>query len=281
MGHIRHHAIVVTSCSKDLLDAAHHVAQSLFGDVSTVVPSARNGYLSFFVPPDGSKERWDVSREGDEKRQRFIDWIATVRSLNLTWLQGNLHWAEVAYGDSEWERSVVERSSPHYEQEVNKQLDRFPFPELTLAIWRHFNGDSYGGTVKLPLDTFFDNLINSDEMWMYIDIEDADAFKRSLEVECNEGFSGDEILAQFGLYTIRGLLVESLAFDEIWRIIDDMMDVCNYECPLQFNAVHVVLELLAQMPMYERPVRTTMIELLQNLKYYADSRPPAKGEHDD
>ena len=76
VGYIKHHAIVVTGGgypeADRVLEIAHRQAKHLFGSmVSNIVESPMNGYKSFFVAPDGSKERWDVSNEYDEKRSLF------------------------------------------------------------------------------------------------------------------------------------------------------------------------------------------------------------------
>ncbi len=40
---------------------------SVFADI--------NGYLSFFVAPDGSKEGWSESQNGDEAREKLTLWL--------------------------------------------------------------------------------------------------------------------------------------------------------------------------------------------------------------
>ena len=61
MGYICHHAIVVTSSFEATLSDAWIKARQLFANVSPIVSSPLNGYRSFFVAPDGSKEGWDES----------------------------------------------------------------------------------------------------------------------------------------------------------------------------------------------------------------------------
>jgi len=74
MGYIRHHTIIVTSYDSDKLHAAHHQAERIFGEdmVSNIVDSPVNGYKSFFVAPDGSKEGWEDSDNYDKDRGEFI-----------------------------------------------------------------------------------------------------------------------------------------------------------------------------------------------------------------
>ena len=102
MGYTRHHAIVVSGWDLAHADKARDKAATLFSWVSEVSPAHTNGYCSFFVPPDGSKEGWDTSDEGDANRAAFIAWLR----------DGNLHldWAEIQYGDDDGASLVLAHS---------------------------------------------------------------------------------------------------------------------------------------------------------------------------
>lgn len=76
MGHQRHNAVVVTSWNKEKVAEAHNQATKMFGWVSPISPEVINGYSSFFIPPDGSKEGWAESDAADKVRAAFMDWIA-------------------------------------------------------------------------------------------------------------------------------------------------------------------------------------------------------------
>ena len=106
MGYMRHHAIVVTGpydYSSDHLGEAHAKAEELIPClVSEIVRSRINGYGSFFIAPDGSKEGWDASDEGDSQRKAFIDWLRESES----WVS----WALVQYGDDDGESLVADHS---------------------------------------------------------------------------------------------------------------------------------------------------------------------------
>lgn len=83
MGYIRHHTIVVTGYVENL-SKAHQLAKEIFGSlVSEIIQSNVNGYESFFVAPDGSKEGWEESDNGDKNRQKFIDEVADVDYVEL------------------------------------------------------------------------------------------------------------------------------------------------------------------------------------------------------
>jgi len=102
MGYMRHHAIIVTGWSTEQVTNAHQIASELFEVVSPVTEVATNGYTSFFIPPDGSKEGWEESNNGNLARGRFMDWAKTSGTY--------LEVAEIQYGDEEgvsWIREVA------------------------------------------------------------------------------------------------------------------------------------------------------------------------------
>lgn len=96
MGTMQHHAIVVASCFPEDLVGAHDKASSIFPWVSPISPEVVNGYRSFFIPPDGSKEWWKASGEGDIRRLHFIDWL-TNRVYDDG--SGPLDWVEISFGE--------------------------------------------------------------------------------------------------------------------------------------------------------------------------------------
>lgn len=107
MGYMRHHAIMVTGHNDAYLKKVHAFAIELFtpADKTTIhaaplcwvtplSPEAINGYRSFFVAPDGSKEGWEPSDEADRRRQTFIDWLKAERKAHRF-----VDWAEVMFHD--------------------------------------------------------------------------------------------------------------------------------------------------------------------------------------
>jgi hypothetical protein len=60
------------------------------------------------VAPDGSKEGWDDSAEGDSRRQHYTVWLVQ-RVQDDPW--GSLDWVELQYGDENNAPSVVTASS--------------------------------------------------------------------------------------------------------------------------------------------------------------------------
>jgi hypothetical protein len=73
MGIIQHDAIIVTGDVDDIGEI-HDVALSLELLVSDIVKARSNGYASFLIAPDGSKEGWETSAIFESRRGSFIDW---------------------------------------------------------------------------------------------------------------------------------------------------------------------------------------------------------------
>jgi hypothetical protein len=101
VGYYVHHTIVVTGWKPEALIAAHIFAQQTGAQVSSIVKSAMNGWGSFFVAPDGSKEGWADSEKGDTSRAQIKRWLRTDKS-------GSLRWYEVA-----WPEDGVPRINGH------------------------------------------------------------------------------------------------------------------------------------------------------------------------
>lgn len=102
MGYLRRHAIVVTSSSDEqYIKAAHAKAAEIFPWVSPISPPQMNGETSFFIPPDGSKEWWKDSDEGDRRRDQFVKWLEPGRRVC---------WVEVTYGADDPDAHVTRAS---------------------------------------------------------------------------------------------------------------------------------------------------------------------------
>ena len=106
MGDIHHHAIVVTGWNPAYVAKAHEQATKIFEWVSPISPPVVNGYTSFFIPPDGSKEGWQESNKGESLRSGFISWLS--KSLTYDDQSCKVEWAEVGFGDYDNE---VDRSN--------------------------------------------------------------------------------------------------------------------------------------------------------------------------
>ena len=107
MGYIKHNAIVVTGHD---LAALHEKVKAIVSQgwgisdcdtclVSPIVGSKTNGFESFFVAPDGSKEGWDTSDIGDDLRDEVVGYLG-----------GKCDWVEVQFGDDELVTRIVRDS---------------------------------------------------------------------------------------------------------------------------------------------------------------------------
>ena len=120
MGYMRHHAIVVTSWSAESIEKAHSQAAEMFRWVSPVSPEATNGYRSFFIPPDGSKEGWAESNIGNMQRTAFMDWCDAQAYEDGS---NNLSFAEVLFGDDEHKVGVTRSDVDRYPLTRKSDLD--------------------------------------------------------------------------------------------------------------------------------------------------------------
>lgn len=109
MGYVRHHAIVVTGLRSQDIAAAREKAMDLGMAVSAPVGPTTNGTLSFLIAPDGSKEGWSESNDGNGRREAFKAWCRAHADCYI-------HWAEVQYGDDDGVSLLVD----HSDQEFSK-----------------------------------------------------------------------------------------------------------------------------------------------------------------
>lgn len=97
MGYHIHHTIVVTSWNEERTKAAHDFARIIFSTldahVSEISTPGINGYTSFFIAPDGSKEGWPESNACNTARDKFFK--------SLKELDGYVDAVEVAFGGDE------------------------------------------------------------------------------------------------------------------------------------------------------------------------------------
>ena len=115
MGYICHHAILVTSYSHQRLQDAHDKAARLFRNVSPIMPSLANDKGSFFVPPDGSKEAWAISNEGDLNRAEFVGWLKDQAFDDGS---SALQWCEVQFGDDNGNTKILHDSDEWKRQKI-------------------------------------------------------------------------------------------------------------------------------------------------------------------
>ena len=104
MRNIRHHAIIVTCNDRKILDSIRARALELYKMhmeasngallVSEIKDSIVNNYGTFFIIPDGSKEGYDASDDGDVIREKLIDFINPLTKSEAY----HLSYSEISYG---------------------------------------------------------------------------------------------------------------------------------------------------------------------------------------
>lgn len=109
MGYTRHHAIICTSWSLARIAHASEVAEEIGLPVTAIHATPINSYSTFIVLPDGSKEGWTDSDDGDEMRERFIQYL---RDKHTDEDGGHyIDWALVQYGDDYGNNCVLDHNS--------------------------------------------------------------------------------------------------------------------------------------------------------------------------
>lgn len=117
MGYMRHHAIVVTGIEYDQPETVQdirvaraqceNIVKGSCVRVSEVTPKVMNGYRSFLVAPDGSKEGWSDSKEGDDVRCKIISFLNSTRYSDGS---SSLGWVEVQFDDDEKDTRIIHDS---------------------------------------------------------------------------------------------------------------------------------------------------------------------------
>lgn len=139
MGYMCHDTIVVTSWDKEKLAAAHAKACELFacatihpsfgreGEdvrtptlVSPIISGVINQYASFFVAPDGSKEGWDASDNGDTAREEFVKYLRSKAEVDGS---SSLDYVEVQFGDEDLDTLILNSSNDDYKLIIAEDED--------------------------------------------------------------------------------------------------------------------------------------------------------------
>lgn len=124
MGYMRHHAVIVTSMHDELLDEARSKAIEFFEEkdmvqlVSPIVFGVMNGYRSFLVAPDGSKEHWEHSDRAEQARIAFVGWLAKQRYNDGS---SPIEWVEVQFADDYARPKILRADDEELYEEVLPQ----------------------------------------------------------------------------------------------------------------------------------------------------------------
>lgn len=107
MGYMRHNAIIVTSWGdKAITEAAKH-AKELGLQVLGPSDEAVNSYRSLLICPDGSKEGWPESEQGERRRAAFRGWLNAQRYEDGS---TSLEWVESVYGSDDSTAAIADHA---------------------------------------------------------------------------------------------------------------------------------------------------------------------------
>lgn len=104
MGHIRHHAIIITTWS-DEIEKVKKYLDLLPVKCSEIVLSGINDYKTILIAPDGSKEGWGESDTGDAYRSMIKKYLTSFRYSDGS---SPIEWCEVAYGNDDQDAAVLD-----------------------------------------------------------------------------------------------------------------------------------------------------------------------------
>ena len=111
IGYQSHRAIVVTGWQNEVLQEAHAEAVKCFDGtcafVTEVTKETMNGFASFMVAPDGSKEGWSESDKSDESAARFIEFLNGLRYEDGS---SKLDWVYIRFSDNHFKSEVLRAS---------------------------------------------------------------------------------------------------------------------------------------------------------------------------
>lgn len=114
MRNIKHHGIIVTINDIKLAEKIKSEISFLYKKnmeakngnelISPIVPSLINNYYTFFIAPDGSKEGYDLSDDGDNIRDKTVALLNAYRALDGTF---PVNYVELFYGDDNLPPSIL------------------------------------------------------------------------------------------------------------------------------------------------------------------------------
>jgi hypothetical protein len=88
MGIISHNVIICVSQVPENFAAVVALAREIFPpDQISVQGPVINGYRTLFIGPDGSKEGWKDSDEGDRRREKFLQALKSDEYRLDEWLE--------------------------------------------------------------------------------------------------------------------------------------------------------------------------------------------------
>lgn len=98
MGYVRHNAMVITSSDSRAIETVETEAKLIGLTVVGPGESELNGYRTILIAPDGSKEGWTDSDDGDTRRDQLRKFMSSMRYSDGS---SPLEWFEAQYGSDD------------------------------------------------------------------------------------------------------------------------------------------------------------------------------------
>jgi hypothetical protein len=184
MGYTVHHAIVVTGFDKELMGKLREEADAAGLRPTPLTPSGVNFCVSFLIPPDGSKEGWPASNDGDERRAKF-----------KTLLRGSTcEWVEVQYSNEQGDARVSDSAWPERREEHPDVL----LGRSIAGKWRRFERTEDTNTTSFAVF----------QAWEQgIDVLELDGFPHHIGVESDAAEHLDTLVSTFEAAGHRGVVL--------------------------------------------------------------------------
>ena len=114
MRNIKHHAIVVTSNEKDKIELVRKKSIEIYevfmetkngkALVGQMTIGLINNFYSFMIAPDGSKEGYDTSEDGDIAREKICSFIESLKDINGI---NPVNYIEVCFGSDDGTAKII------------------------------------------------------------------------------------------------------------------------------------------------------------------------------
>lgn len=97
MGTSYHEAIIITATTRATAIRYYKLAKEIFKQCPLTYPTkeATNSISTFMIAPDGSKEGWNTSIQGDKERLQFLE-VLKAKKGKLGYSE--IEWVWVKYG---------------------------------------------------------------------------------------------------------------------------------------------------------------------------------------
>ncbi len=114
MRNIKHHVIIVTVNDFKLAEKIKNDISILYKKnmevknahelISPITPSLINNFYSFFIAPDGSKEGYDLSEDGDNIREKIVTHLKSYKGDGFS---VPVNFVEIFYGDDKLKPEIL------------------------------------------------------------------------------------------------------------------------------------------------------------------------------